>query len=158
MSYSIIETCIGCTACVKACPVDAITGVRNELHVIHPEVCVDCGLCGYVCPVEAILDYDGAVATRFKKRQDADRIAVVTPERCTACDFCIDVCPFDAIAYTRVDEGFFNVASVDPTACKGCDKLCVSVCIKEAIELHPRQEAMAAAGGKTATAAVAAGA
>ena len=92
---------------------------------------------------EAILDYDGIVATRFKKRQDADRIAVVTPERCTACDFCIDVCPFDAISYTRVDEGFFNVASVDPTACKGCDKLCVSVCIKEAIELHPRQEASA---------------
>ena len=24
MSYTIVETCIGCTACVKACPVDAI--------------------------------------------------------------------------------------------------------------------------------------
>jgi electron transport complex protein RnfB len=140
MSYDIVDTCIGCTACVKACPVDAITGERNKLHVIHANICVDCGLCGYVCPVEAIYDYEGNVATRFKKRVDSDRIAVVAPERCTACDFCIDICPFDAISYVKVDDGFFNVASVDPQACKGCDKLCVSVCIKEAIQLYPRAE------------------
>ena len=42
----------------------------------------------------------------------------------------------------KVDDGFFNVASVDPAACKGCDKLCVSVCIKEAIQLYPRAEAL----------------
>ena len=140
MSYTIVETCIGCTACIKACPVDAITGERNKLHDIHANICVDCGLCGYVCPVEAIYDYENNVATRFKKRADSDRIAVVTPDRCTACDFCIDICPFDAISYVKVDDGFFNIASVDPAACKGCDKLCVSVCIKEAIQLYPRPE------------------
>ncbi len=138
MSYSIIETCIGCTACVKACPVNAIAGARGEMHVIHEDICVDCGLCGYVCPPEAILDFDGNIATRFKRRQDSDRIAIVTPERCTACDFCFDVCPFDAIEYVRADDGFYNVATVDPDICKGCDMLCVSVCIKDAIELHPR--------------------
>ena len=26
MAFRIIETCIGCTACVKRCPTDAITG------------------------------------------------------------------------------------------------------------------------------------
>jgi ferredoxin len=155
MSYTIIETCIGCTACVKACPVNAISGVRNEMHVIHPEICVDCGLCGYVCPPEAILDFNGQIATRFKRRKDGDRIAVVTPERCTACDFCFDVCPFDAIHYRRVDDGFFNVAEVDPAVCKGCDQLCVTVCIKEAIKLVPREEAekdVAAAEEKVAAA------
>ena len=64
-----------------------------------------------------------------------------TPERCTACDFCFDVCPFDAIKYRTVDDGFFNVAEVNPEVCKGCDALCVSVCIKEAIRLVPRDEA-----------------
>jgi Pyruvate/2-oxoacid:ferredoxin oxidoreductase delta subunit len=119
--------------------VDAITGVRGEMHVIHPDICVDCGLCGFVCPPECILDFNGKVATRFKKRKDADRIAVVETDRCTACDFCLDICPFDAITYTRVDTGFFNVAKVDPEICKGCDQLCVTVCIKEAIQLHPRE-------------------
>jgi ferredoxin len=138
MAYEIIETCIGCTACVKACPVNAIQGQRGEMHAIHPDICVDCGLCGYVCPPEAILDFNSDVATRFKKRTDGDRIAIVETDRCTACDFCFDVCPFDAIEYRRVDDGFFNVADVDPEICKGCDALCVSVCIKDAIQLHPR--------------------
>lgn len=138
MAYEIIDTCIGCTACVKACPVNAIAGIRGEMHVIHDDICVDCGLCGYVCPPEAILDFTGTVATRFKRRKDADRIAVVEVNRCTACDFCFDVCPYDAINYVKVDDGFFNVADVDPDICKGCDALCVSVCIKDAIQLHPR--------------------
>lgn len=142
MAYEITETCIGCTACVKACPVNAIAGTRGEMHVIHPDICVDCGLCGYVCPPEAILNFNGDVATRFKRRQDADRIAIVDTDRCTACDFCFDVCPYDAIDYTRVDDGFFNVADVDPDICKGCDALCVSVCIKDAIQLHPRESEM----------------
>jgi ferredoxin len=37
LAYTIIETCIGCTACTKKCPVEAISGYRNELHVIDPE-------------------------------------------------------------------------------------------------------------------------
>lgn len=139
MSYSIIETCIGCTACVKACPVNAIAGQRGEMHVIHPDICVDCGLCGYVCPPEAILDFNNVVATRFKRRKDSDRVAVVNTDRCTACDFCFDVCPYDAIRYVKADSGFFNVADVSPEACKGCDQLCVTVCIKDAIQLHPRE-------------------
>jgi Pyruvate/2-oxoacid:ferredoxin oxidoreductase delta subunit len=106
-----------------------------------------------VCPPECILDFNGLVATRFKKRKDADRIAVVEPDRCTACDFCFDVCPFDAIAYRRVDQGFFNVAVVSPEVCKGCDQLCVSVCIKEAIQLHPRDSVVAPAAPATAAAA-----
>ncbi|MDW8047511.1 MAG: 4Fe-4S binding protein, partial [Chloroflexota bacterium] len=46
MAYSIIETCIGCTACTKRCPTNAISGERNQLHVIDPTLCIDCGACG----------------------------------------------------------------------------------------------------------------
>ena len=54
MSYVIIDTCIGCTACVKKCPTDAITGLRNELHIIDPVKCIDCGACEPECPVTAL--------------------------------------------------------------------------------------------------------
>ena len=40
MAYKIIETCIGCTACTKRCPTEAITGVRNEIHQIDPDLCI----------------------------------------------------------------------------------------------------------------------
>ncbi|MFS8572071.1 MAG: 4Fe-4S binding protein, partial [Clostridia bacterium] len=43
MAHTITADCIGCTACVKVCPVDAITGVNKELHHINPALCIDCG-------------------------------------------------------------------------------------------------------------------
>ena len=44
------ERCPGCTACVKVCPTEAITGVRGEAHVINVERCSQCGSCLSVCP------------------------------------------------------------------------------------------------------------
>ncbi len=46
MACTITGTCIDCTARAKACPVDALTGERGEMHVIHGDVRVDCGLRG----------------------------------------------------------------------------------------------------------------
>src|SRR5262249_62125516 len=56
MAFRIIETCIGCTACTKRCPTDAISGDRKVLHIISPELCIDCGACAVVRPTAAILD------------------------------------------------------------------------------------------------------
>jgi len=61
MPYTITENCTGCTACMKRCPTDAITGERKLLHVIDPELCIDCGACGVVCPDEAIYASGGRV-------------------------------------------------------------------------------------------------
>jgi NADH-quinone oxidoreductase subunit F len=44
------ERCPGCTACVKVCPAEAITGVRGEAHVIDEARCSQCGSCLSVCP------------------------------------------------------------------------------------------------------------
>ena len=31
------DKCIGCTACARQCPVKAISGERQQTHVIDPE-------------------------------------------------------------------------------------------------------------------------
>ncbi len=45
-----VERCPGCTACVKVCPAEAITGVRGDAHVIDEARCSQCGSCLSVCP------------------------------------------------------------------------------------------------------------
>jgi NADH-quinone oxidoreductase subunit F len=49
------EACVGCTACLKKCPVDAITGEKKESHVIDIERCIRCGACVVACKFDAIL-------------------------------------------------------------------------------------------------------
>lgn len=46
--------CIGCTKCIKACPVDAIIGSGKLLHAIITHECTGCGLCVAPCPVDCI--------------------------------------------------------------------------------------------------------
>ncbi|WP_425387466.1 RnfABCDGE type electron transport complex subunit B [Eikenella longinqua] len=46
--------CIGCTACIKACPVDAILGASKLMHTVLENECTGCGLCLPPCPVDCI--------------------------------------------------------------------------------------------------------
>ncbi len=48
------ETCTGCLACVRECPVGAITGAKKEAQEIDQELCIKCGLCYEVCQFEAV--------------------------------------------------------------------------------------------------------
>ncbi|OPL09638.1 MAG: NADH dehydrogenase [delta proteobacterium ML8_F1] len=49
------EKCIGCTACVRVCPVNCITGSVKEPHVIDETVCIACGACYDVCRFDAVV-------------------------------------------------------------------------------------------------------
>ena len=46
--------CIGCTLCIKACPVDAIVGTNKLMHTVIEPYCTGCELCLPVCPVDCI--------------------------------------------------------------------------------------------------------
>src|SRR6266481_2384267 len=112
MAFRIIETCIGCTACVKRCPTDAITGDRKVLHIIDPALCIDCGACGVVCPTDAILDQYGNVQHLLKKGERAALDALLTP----CAGLLVDEgerCPFEALEMVPVkdDSSFLGIVS-----------------------------------------------
>jgi NADH-quinone oxidoreductase subunit F len=50
----VAELCKGCTACIKACPVNAIRGEKKQPHIIDINVCIKCGACKTVCKFKAI--------------------------------------------------------------------------------------------------------
>ncbi len=55
LTYSIVaDSCTGCTACVRVCPADAITGEKKQPHEIDPAICIKCGACLDKCKFKAI--------------------------------------------------------------------------------------------------------
>ncbi|MBI5910464.1 MAG: electron transport complex subunit RsxB [Betaproteobacteria bacterium] len=74
--------CIGCTLCIRACPVDAIVGAARCMHTVIAELCTGCDLCVPPCPVDCIAmlplpdaqapwtqDMAGAARARFRFRR-----------------------------------------------------------------------------------------
>ena len=53
-NYVVLDNCIGCTKCLKNCPVDAIQGSVKQKHFIDLSICIRCGACKKACPVNAI--------------------------------------------------------------------------------------------------------
>jgi electron transport complex protein RnfB len=54
VAYIDESQCIGCTKCLKVCPVDAIVGSPKHMHHILAMDCSGCGLCIEPCPVDCI--------------------------------------------------------------------------------------------------------
>lgn len=51
----IIEAdCIGCTRCLRECPLDALIGASKRMHSVLPLLCSGCGLCIPACPVDCM--------------------------------------------------------------------------------------------------------
>ena len=55
ITYTILEDlCTGCGACLRACPEEAISGEKKEVHAIDQEKCIKCGICFQTCKFDAI--------------------------------------------------------------------------------------------------------
>ncbi|HEY5168310.1 MAG TPA: NADH-quinone oxidoreductase subunit NuoF [Thermoleophilia bacterium] len=48
------DACTGCHVCLGACPTQAISGERKELHVIDQKLCIKCDTCRQVCKFDAV--------------------------------------------------------------------------------------------------------
>src|ERR687897_627781 len=81
VAYKIIETCIGCTACTKRCPTEAITGSRNQIHQIDPDLCIDCGSCSLNSRPEPIPAAPAGARPTFPRT--ASRKPIPRQYRCT---------------------------------------------------------------------------
>jgi len=62
-AFVITELCDGCEACVKICPVNAIT-MQGGKAKVDPFICVGCGACIPICPREAI-DFKNATTRQI---------------------------------------------------------------------------------------------
>ncbi len=85
--------CIGCTLCIKACPVDCIVGASKVMHTIIGAQCTGCELCVPVCPVDCIAmvpvttpktgweAWSAPQAEEARGRYDFHRIRIARDER-----------------------------------------------------------------------------
>jgi len=44
------DKCQACMICQRKCPVEAIVGGKNQIHVIDQDKCIKCGTCFEACP------------------------------------------------------------------------------------------------------------
>ena len=109
MAYFITESCIGCTACSRVCPVDAIAGAARQRHTVNVRRCVSCGTCGSVCPKQAILDGHGKLCHAVPRAKWPK--PKVNPVLCSACGICTELGDEAALA-----EGIRKLMCADPAA------------------------------------------
>jgi Fe-S-cluster-containing hydrogenase component 2 len=51
------------------CPVTAIRGVKKEFYFVDPKICIGCGACGRACPYDAIFDTLGNTADKIRRTE-----------------------------------------------------------------------------------------
>ena len=60
--------CKGCGLCIKNCPVEAIKGVRRDVHHIDTDQCIKCGNCLETCKFNAVQKTTGKQKNYIKKQ------------------------------------------------------------------------------------------
>lgn len=135
MSYTITNKCIGCTICMKNCPVGAIEGQLKSLHRIDSDICINCGLCGKLCGKGAILDDSNRQAEKIPKGDW--KKPYISRKTCVGCSLCVVTCPVDCLEIedARFHGDIDTIARLaQPEKCIGCS-LCSKACPIDAISM-----------------------
>ncbi len=136
MSYTIQNTCKGCTACAKICPVNAISGERNQVHSINADICIECGACAKVCPYQAVFDAAGKLQQPLKRSLWPKPL--VNAKKCVSCGLCLQDCPTGAMEFAALTDHQVNLVAClgDPKICIACS-FCQTICPVGAITMMP---------------------
>ena len=136
MAYSITHECVGCSVCMRVCPVDAITGKRKMRHRIAPEICIDCGACGLICPHASVKTPQGQVCERIRIRSRWPKPAF-DYQHCMGCTICVEACPTGCIEL-NADRGTRKTIRYPVLEkvrdCIGC-AYCVLECPTDAVSM-----------------------
>ena len=120
--------CIGCTLCIQVCPVDAIIGARNQMHVVLENLCTGCDLCLSPCPVECIdlinCEFDEPDIKEFTSGSK-----LFTQTDCIRCGRCEDQCPQYLIPqelfWQRHSNSSMELLNLESCIeCRKCDNVC----------------------------------
>ena len=129
-----LSRCIGCQACVAACPAEIVRVDRS----LHPRLdytrgyCqYNCTECSHVCPTHALHPLHGEKQRTRIGLSELDREKCVVVTRGESCGACAEVCPTHALRMEYLaPESLLTAPVFDPEYCIGCGG-CFNVCPAE---------------------------